>query len=67
MNVGVLLPAQRCFSDFQAIKNEFLGDEAEAIEVFPKVSNYIDNTNTYHLFSWQNMDVPNLKELYTYI
>lgn len=56
-----------CFSDFQAIKNEFLGKETEAIEVFPKVSNYIDNSNTYHLFSWPDMKVPNLKELYEYI
>lgn len=55
------------FSDFQAIKNEFLGQEAEAIEIFPKMSNYVDNSNTYHLFSSEDMELPNLKELYTYI
>lgn len=55
------------FRDFQEIKNHFLGEETEAIQVFPKVSNYVDNSNTYHLFSWQGMDVPNLKELYKYL
>lgn len=55
------------FSDFQAIKNRFLGEETEAIEVFPKVSNYVNNSNTYHLFSWSDMDIPNLKELYEYV
>lgn len=54
------------FADFQEIKNEFLGAEAVAVEVFPKVSDYVDNSNTYHLFSWQDMEVPNLKELYEY-
>lgn len=48
-------------------KNQFLGEEAEAIQVYPKVSNYIDNSNTYHLFSWEGMEVPNLKELYSYM
>ena len=52
------------FSDFQAIKNQFLGEEA--VQVFPKVSNYVDNSNTYHLFSWAGMEVPNLKKLYEY-
>ena len=55
------------FSDFQEIKNHFLGEEIEAIQVFPKVSNYVNNSNTYHLFSWQGMQVPNLKELYRYL
>ena len=54
------------FVDFQSIKNEFLGSEVVAIEVFPKVSDYVDNSNTYHLFSWKDMEIPNLKELYKY-
>lgn len=55
------------FQDFQAIKNQFLGEETEAIQVYPKVSNYVDNSNTYHLFSWEGMEVPNLKKMYSYI
>ena len=52
---------------FQDIKNVFIGEEVEAIQVFPKVSNHIDNTNTYHLFSWEGIETPNLKELYKYL
>lgn len=54
------------FGDFQEIKNQFLGENAVAIEVYPKVSDYVNNSNTYHLFSWKGMEVPNLKELYEY-
>ena len=54
------------FSDMQNIKNRFFGEEAEAIQVYPKVSNYINNTNTYHLFTWPGIEVPNLKDMYSY-
>ena len=54
------------FSDMQAIKNLFIGPECIAVQVFPRVSDYVDNTNTYHLFSWKDIDVPNLKEMYKY-
>ncbi len=54
------------FVVFQQIKNEFIGKESEAVQVFPKISNYIDNSNTYHLFSWPEMELPNLKEMYHY-
>ena len=55
------------FADLQEIKNRFLGEESVAVQVFPKVSRYINNSNTYHMFSWPNMDVPDLKELYQYL
>lgn len=54
------------YNIFQQIKNHFLGNEVVAIQVFPKTSDYIDNTNTYHLFSWDGIDVPNLKTMYKY-
>ncbi len=54
------------FSDMQQIKNYFIGAEQIAVQVFPRTSDYIDNTNTYHLFSWPDMDVPNLKDMYQY-
>ena len=54
------------FSDMQEIKNHVIGPERLAIQVFPRVSDYINNTNTYHLFSWDGMVVPNLKEMYEY-
>jgi hypothetical protein len=54
------------YSIFQQIKNHFLGREVVAVQVFPKMSDYIDNSNTYHLFSWDGIDVPNLKTMYKY-
>lgn len=51
---------------FQQIKNHFLGEEVVAVQVFPKASDYIDNSNTYHLFSWEGIEVPNLKTMYQY-
>lgn len=51
---------------FQQIKNRLLGENVIAVQVFPKVQDYIDNTNTYHLFTWAGIDVPNLKEMYEY-
>ena len=54
------------FSDMQEIKNHFIGSENVAIQVFPRVSDYVNNTNTYHLFSWKDIETPNLKEMYQY-
>ncbi len=54
------------FSDMQEIKNYFIGPENVAIQVFPRASDYINNTNTYHLFSWKDIETPNLKEMYHY-
>ena len=54
------------FNVLQNIKNYFWGEEVEGVSVFPKVSNYIDNSNTYHIFGRDGMEVPNLKEMYEY-
>lgn len=54
------------FSDMQQIKNYFIGENKVAIQVFPRMSDYIDNTNTYHLFSWSGIETPNLKDMYQY-
>ena len=35
---------------FQQIKNELVGDEVEAIELYPKESRLHDTVNQYHLF-----------------
>lgn len=51
---------------FQQIKNRLLGENVVAVQVFPKVKDYIDNTNTYHLFTWARINVPNLKQMYEY-
>jgi hypothetical protein len=54
------------YSELFAIKNSLFGKEIEAIMVFPKESDHIDNSHTYHLFCWDGMNVPNLKKMYTY-
>jgi hypothetical protein len=42
--------------DFQRIKNEFFGDEHEAIEIYPAESELVDGANQYHL--WAYMEQP---------
>ena len=37
----------------QRIKNAILGDEWEAIEMYPAESRLVDTANQYHLFSWK--------------
>jgi hypothetical protein len=40
--------------DFQQLKNEIVGSEYEAVELFPAESRLIDTSNTYHL--WVHCD-----------
>ena len=53
-------------SVLQEIKNDLIGSEQVAIEVYPAKGDYIDRSNTRHLWSHWNLDVPNLNELYDY-
>jgi hypothetical protein len=45
---------------FQWIKNELVGEENEAIEIYPSESRLIDTSNQYHLwvFSDPNVKIP---------
>ena len=38
--------------DFQNIKNDIVGAESEAIELYPAESRLMDTTNQYHLFAF---------------
>jgi hypothetical protein len=40
----------RSWSDMQRIKNELMGPERVAVEVFPPVSQLVDNANIAHLW-----------------
>lgn len=40
----------RSWRDLQRIKNELVGPENEAVEVFPAESRLVDTANQYHLF-----------------
>jgi len=44
---------QPCMSwrDFQRIKNELVGPEYEAVELFPAESRLLDSANEYHLYA----------------
>jgi hypothetical protein len=37
---------------FQQIKNELLGEDVEAVELFPSEARLVDNANQYHLFGF---------------
>lgn len=44
--------------DFQRIKNEIVGPEYEAVEVYPAESRLVDTCNQYHLFVFAAWKVP---------
>jgi hypothetical protein len=39
---------------FQQIKNEIIGPECEAVELFPAESRLVDTGNEYHLWTYRN-------------
>jgi len=44
-------PIMRDWRHFQQIKNELVGEECEAIELYPAESRKVDTTNKYHLYA----------------
>lgn len=40
--------------DFQRIKNELVGEECEAVELYPAESRLVDSANQYHLWVFKN-------------
>jgi len=44
-------PILRDWRHFQQIKNELVGPECEAIELYPAESRLVDQTNKYHLYA----------------
>lgn len=49
--------AIRDWRHFQRIKNELAGAEREALEIYPKESQLVDEANTYHLWVLAEADV----------
>jgi hypothetical protein len=47
-------PIMRDWRHFQQIKNELLGPECEAVELYPAESRKWDESNKYHLFGLSN-------------
>lgn len=44
--------------DFQRIKNELVGEEAEAVELYPAESRLVDTANHYHLWAFTQYRFP---------
>ena len=55
------------FMLLQEIKNDLWGPGVVAIEVYPKQKDLRNNRNTYHLWTWEGITVPNLVKLYNYM
>jgi hypothetical protein len=51
----------RNYIDLQEIKNDLLGEDVEAVEVFPKKCDLLNGANVYHLWTWDGIVLPNLK------
>jgi hypothetical protein len=59
-------PIHNCL-DMQEIKNRVLGNNTVAIEVYPAKKEFVNGSNTYHLWNWEGMrDIPNLKNMRRY-
>jgi hypothetical protein len=50
--------ARHDWRDFQRIKNELAGPEAEAVELFPAESRLVDTANHYHLWVFPDFRFP---------
>ena len=48
------------YMDFQAIKNQVLGEGVVAVEVYPRASYVKGGGHTYHLWTWDGIETPNL-------
>jgi len=55
------------YMDIQRIKDEFLGEDKVAIQIFPKKKDFISKDSPiYHIWHWEDMEVPNLAEIHEY-
>ena len=50
--------ARHDWRDFQRIKNELVGPEAEAVELYPAESRRVDGANQYHLWCFPHFRFP---------
>lgn len=50
--------ARHDWRDFQRIKNELVGPETEAVEIYPAESRLVDTANHYHLWVFKDYRFP---------
>jgi hypothetical protein len=49
-------PIIRDWRHLQLIKNQLLGEECEAVELYPAESRKVDTSNKYHLYGYQDAE-----------
>lgn len=49
---------RRDWRHFQRIKNELIGTEEEAVEIYPAESRLVDISNEWHLWCWKGFRFP---------
>ena len=56
------------YMDLQEIKNDILGEDTVAIEIYPKQTDFKNGSNTYHIWACPDFqdNIPNLEQLYDY-
>lgn len=57
-HVTITAHKQPNWAEKQQIKNELFGEEATAIEVFPKESELVNNASMYHIWILHNISIP---------
>lgn len=50
--------SRRDWREFQRIKNELVGEEAEGVEIYPAESRLVDTINHYHLWVFREYRFP---------
>ena len=50
----------------QEIKDDLLGADVSAIEIFPKKDDLCNGSNTRHLWTWKDIVLPNLTNMKGY-
>lgn len=50
--------ARHDWRDFQRIKNELVGEEAEAVELYPAEGRLVDTSNQFHLWCFPEFRFP---------
>lgn len=50
--------ARHDWRDFQRIKNELVGPEAEAVELYPAETRLVDTSNQFHLWCFPQFRLP---------
>lgn len=51
------VPHEERWRDFQRIKNELVGPECEAVELYPAESRVVDTANQFHLWAFESPEV----------